>query len=383
MEIFNQENFLLHTSVEDRRWVEIHIDNVQEKFNLPLITKAEFSQLYEVTSSVHSLLKGKSVISQIRNAQVIREEVGNFEDLREMLEENPTDLYISYKRLMYPPPGYRELNARGILPDWPGPGYLLRMDCFPTNRSDAVASNHKLPTIFILDSDLPNPLNCTDKLRRIGAMFCKNCPSLNGGISACRHLGALILVLFAPYVIESTNLPVAIVNIKNKRNFLDPPEIMDQTISSLSMSMSKDRHSVNKRLNNLIYEPERNVPTDSEEDNDDDVEPAEPGSVDEIIFPDCASVSQEFVAVPQSSGAASLRSLPPSQRTSQASQRSSAASNRSQTSSATASQASAGYGHQSANVERYLTRVCRSNPAWTIPQPTNAGIITSLHKRKK
>ena len=100
MEIFNQENFLLHTSVEDRRWIDIHIDNVQEKFNLPIITKAEFSQLYEVTSSVHSLLKGKSVISQIWNAEVNREEVGNFEDLRELLEENPTTLYISYKRLI-------------------------------------------------------------------------------------------------------------------------------------------------------------------------------------------------------------------------------------------------------------------------------------------
>ena len=207
--------------MEDRRLIDIHIDNVQEKFNLPIITKAEFSQLYEITSSVHSLLKGKSVISHIRSAEVNREEVGNFQDLQELLEENPTALYISYKRLMYPPPGYRELNARGILPDWPGPGYLLRMDCFPTNRSDAVASNHKLPTIFILDSDLPNPLNCTDKLRRIGAMFCKNCPSLNGGISACRHLGALILVLFV--LVKSTNLPVAIINIKNKRNFLDPP----------------------------------------------------------------------------------------------------------------------------------------------------------------
>ena len=73
--------------MEDRRWIDIHIDNVQEKFNLPIITKAEFSQLYEVTSSVHSLLKGKSVISQIRNAEVNREEVGNFEDLRELLED--------------------------------------------------------------------------------------------------------------------------------------------------------------------------------------------------------------------------------------------------------------------------------------------------------
>ena len=49
---------------------------------------------------MHSLQKGKSVISQIWNAEVNREEVGNFEDLRELLEENPTALYISYKRLI-------------------------------------------------------------------------------------------------------------------------------------------------------------------------------------------------------------------------------------------------------------------------------------------
>ena len=58
------------------------------------------------------------------------------------------------------------------------------------------------------------------------------------------------------------------------------------------------------RINNPIYDAERNVQTHSEEDNDEDVDPAEPGSVDEIIFPDCASGSQQSVAVPQSSGAA-------------------------------------------------------------------------------
>ena len=92
------------------------------------------------------------------------------------------------------------------------------------------------------------------------------------------------------------------------------------------------------------------------------------------------------------------RSRSPMQRTSQASHRLSKASNQSlplsQTSiqasqrsvpglqsSAPASQASAGYGHQSANVERYLARLCRSNPAWKIPQPRNTGIITTLQKR--
>ena len=90
--------------MEDRRWIDILIDDVQERFNLPLITKAEFSQLYEVTSSVHSLVKGESVISQIRSAEVYREEVGNFQELQELLEENPNGLYLSYKQLRYPPP---------------------------------------------------------------------------------------------------------------------------------------------------------------------------------------------------------------------------------------------------------------------------------------
>ena len=237
-----------------------------------------------------------------------------------------------------------------------------------------MARNHKLPTIFILDSDLPNPLNCSDKLRRIGAMFCKNCPSLNGGISACRHLGALILVLFAPYVVESTNLPVSIVNIKNKYNFLDPPEIMDQTISSVPMSMSKDRHSVNKRINNLIYDPERNVTTDSEEDNT--VEPAEAGSVDEIIFPDCASASQE--SVPHSSGAeneeypeSQSSQITQSSTTSRFAHRMPEGENveyaESQSSRISQSSTTSHFGQGLSNVERYINRICRRNPSRMIP----------------
>ena len=103
-----------------------------------------------------------------------------------------------------------------------------------------------------------NPLHCSDVFKRVGAAFCYDCPSMNGLISACRHLGFLYEALFAPYVfVESTNKPVRLVNIKNKFPFLHPEETLHLTKKTVDLPGKVKRISEEKRPNDLFLHTEK------------------------------------------------------------------------------------------------------------------------------
>ena len=213
----NRENFLQHVDVEARPWRNISIDDFHDEENVPQLTTVTFGQIFEVTSSIHALVKGLKVSSHMRNAEVDGYLVAGFTEFKELLADIPQETRIQSKRLSFPPAGYRALESAGILPQWSGPGTLYRTVCLPSNASDADRRNSKLPTVFILDSPESNPLNCSDVFKPVGAMHCSNCPSKNGGISSCCHLGFLFLLLSAPFMLRSVKKPVRLVNIKNKR----------------------------------------------------------------------------------------------------------------------------------------------------------------------
>ena len=70
-----------------------------------------------------------------------------------------------------------------------GKGVLIKSICAPSNKSDKVKKNWKEPCIFLLDNEDKNPFGCTDLYKRVGALFCYGCPSMNGMIGCCSHLG--------------------------------------------------------------------------------------------------------------------------------------------------------------------------------------------------
>ena len=73
---------------------------------------------------------------------------------------------------------------------------------------DKAKFNQKFPVVFLLDSELVNPLNCSDKMKRYAAFRCYNCPSVNGNIGCCCHIAFLILFLSAVFIFcESVNKP--------------------------------------------------------------------------------------------------------------------------------------------------------------------------------
>ena len=195
IENFNKENFLLHVNVEGAGWHDIDIDKFHKKFpHFPVLNQDCFHQIYELTSSVHALRKGFQSYSQLKKEEVNELDLENFSEYAELIHYTLCDLKVKYKRLSSPPSDYLELEAAGCLPKWPGSGYLFRIVCFPSNKSNNVKRNLKCPTVFVLDDENINPLNCTDKFKRVAAQFCLNCPSLNGCLSSCCHLALLILV---------------------------------------------------------------------------------------------------------------------------------------------------------------------------------------------
>lgn len=167
------------------------------------------------------------------------DDVQNFEELKTLLADPPQEMKVKYRVLRQPPPEYTELENAGTLPAWPGSRTLFRISCLPSNKSDIDRRNWKIPTVFILNNSTSNPLNCSDVFKTVAAMHCFNCPSVNGGISVCCHLGFLFLLLSAPFVLmESVKRPVKPVNLKNARSFLHPDEVL-QNIRTIELPMSQ------------------------------------------------------------------------------------------------------------------------------------------------
>ena len=233
---------------------------------------------------MHSLFKGNSVGSHIRKIEVDRMMVPDFDEYIELLKLPPQDITIKYMRIDQPPPEYTEKENAGILPPWPGPGILYRIVCYPSNRSDISRGNWKMPTIFILNDDTSNPLNCSDVFKSVGAIRCFNCPSVNGSLGGCCHIGFMFMLLSAPYILQSTNRPVQLVNMKNKFSFLDPEGVTTSVLSHTNISTSVVRRSRDKRINSVIYHPEDNLECDeSFVQSDEDVSTPAPAQSEDVV----------------------------------------------------------------------------------------------------
>ena len=249
---FNRENFLLHISYEDSNWRKVGIDDFHSQFKFPQLSKDSFDEIFEITTSVHALRKGQQVFSHMRKSEMDSYEIETFEEYTTLLKEPIEGMNVYYKKLNRPNKEYLELEAQGILPPWPGSGMLYRLNCLPSNKSDKVKKNWKLPTVFVLDNDSLNPLGFSNTFKSVGAIHCVNCPAASGGISGCCHIGFLFLVLSAPFALEYCSKPVKWVSIKNKEVFMHPTEAVlnQKTVWNLS---SMKRISVEKRPNDAFY----------------------------------------------------------------------------------------------------------------------------------
>ena len=198
-------------------WTNIRTkEEIINTYNFPQLKPEKFKQLYEVTS-IHGAKKAQSVHSHLRRTEIImNEDPEDYEEYLELLGMPLENAKVQVLRLDEPTPKYQELQDDGIFKEWPGPGYVFRTTCAPAHRSDTDRTAYKTPTVFLLDSDIPNLLHCSDVYKKIASMYCYHCPSLNGSISSCCHLAFLIIYLSADYLLQkSVNRGVRMVNIKN------------------------------------------------------------------------------------------------------------------------------------------------------------------------
>lgn len=264
----NTENFLQHIDLDGLgQWYDVDVEELHDQFNFPRLNPENFSQIFEVTSSVHALTKGKTVGSHLRKNEVDdMRDLQDFSEYKELLKLPPESLKIKYMSLNDAPADYIEKMNSGILPPWPGPGTLYRLNCAPSNRTDITRGNWKQPTIYILDDNNVNPLNCSDVFKTVGAVHCFQCPSVMGSLGGCSHIGFMLIHLSAPFVYESTNKPVRLVNIRNKHTFLHPEGVTDPIVDNVPISTSKVRHSLDTRQKSTIYYPGDNLVPDNGSD---------------------------------------------------------------------------------------------------------------------
>ena len=200
--------------------------------------------------------KGQGTGSNIRRREVFSfQNTDQMQELKQLLGLPPENIRVRFHRMYQPPPGYEEKVDAGILPAWLGTGTLLQLVCYPSNRSNNVRANWKWPSLYILDSNAINPLNCSDVFKTIGAIYCVNCPSVNGSLGGCCHIGFMFLFLSAHWALESTNRVVRLVNMKNPE-YLHPHEVMSGTITNKGFTTYAARNSNNKRTNSSLLFPE-------------------------------------------------------------------------------------------------------------------------------
>ena len=287
-------------------------EDVKNLFNFPQLKPEKFQQIWELTS-IHGTKKAQAVHSHLRRTEVIlNEDPEDHAEYVELLNMPLENAKVEVLRLDEPTDKFKELQMEGIFKEWPGPGYVFRTTCAPAHRSDTNRSAFKTPTIFLLDSESPNLLNCTDVYKRIGAMYCVNCPSLNGTISSCCHLAFLLIWLSADYVLEkSENRGIRMVNIKNPFSFLHPDEIMNHS-HSIPIPAVVQRTSIEKRPNCPLYRRSRFMYLTETVESDDDSEPQrnndyecvdqnlaiESAPTDSDAFEDRAGLTSEYPALP-------------------------------------------------------------------------------------
>ena len=174
---FNSENWLIHVNVTKLPgWKQVDsYKTLRSKYLFPQLNEENFSQIYELTSSIHALKKGLKVAGNMRRQEVDKmepDEIKTFEEYKDLLKRMNQDMKVYALELETAPKGYSEKENEGLLPPWPGKGVAFQIKCPPSNKSDTQPSNNRNPVIFLLENEEHNPLNCSDVFKRVGNMYC-------------------------------------------------------------------------------------------------------------------------------------------------------------------------------------------------------------------
>ena len=155
------------------------------------------------------------------------------------LENFPDHLKIMYKYISSPPNDWDE-NIFGRFQ----PLTLIRAKIPPSNRC-STSSNHHHPVIGF-GTTPQDQLGLRDPYRVIYYWRCMNCSSLNGALSFCRHLAALLVSVSFPYFYRSASRGVSLLNSVIERS-LQVLDVLPRVRASVPIPQNVMRRSNNTR----------------------------------------------------------------------------------------------------------------------------------------
>ena len=291
------ENPLLHeiwpmslTSSARSRWTEITFGDLDGCNNLgfPQLSRERLNPVvFEVSSGPHSVIKGNSVLSYMRQLQIKGQDLSRDEAIEQM-EIFPFAWKIQYCDIKTP----RDFIPTTETPFW-NPGWwdteqfgrwhdvrLVRCKIPPSYKSAAPSNYHWTMIGFSFEST--SRLGVSPPYNRILFWRCFKCPALNGFISMDRHLGALLEGLSFRWYYHSTSRTPNILNtvaVRNRQSIVVLPPVM----SSVDIPENVPRRSRNTRLTrsgqvNPLYDT-FNPPGDDNQDTDQAVPNQEEGDL--------------------------------------------------------------------------------------------------------
>ena len=292
-----------------------------------------------------------------------------------------------------------------------GKGTLFQVTCMPSNKSDKVKKNQKIPVIYLLDDPNVNPLHCTDVFKGVAAFFCYNCPSMNGIIGTCQHLAFLFEALSAPYTLsKNVNKPVRLVNMKNKYHFQHPDEALQHVRKTVDYPFNVPRTSHDRRKKDIFWHAgqvfnevdlcqfDSILETNDEDDMSDEssshsgssilqMQPANDSqSMSEVnLVRQTHDIAHTASQLQTANGTQSMSEVNPVRQTRDIAHTSSQSQTTSEAYHTTQSSQECpfgGFGLSTCNIQKFIDKRTKRKPGWKIPEATdNSGrkLLTCSH----
>ena len=166
----------------------------------------------DLVSGPHALLKALSLLTYMGQLTIIKENLNLSRlETQQYLEQPPNDWKVQYCRIEAP----NNFVPTASCPRWIPPWYdenlfgqwremtLVRCRIPPSHKSAASVSNFHYAVIGF-GTEANDHLRLLPPYNKIFCWKCFRCPAMNGSLSMCRHLAALLLPISFPQEYRST-----------------------------------------------------------------------------------------------------------------------------------------------------------------------------------
>ena len=194
----------------------------QNLINFPRLETHQINPIAtDAASGPHALQKGFSLLTYMGQLTIKEQRLNlSKQETEQYLQNFPNDWRVQYCYIRTPStfvpsaeaprwcPSYWDVELFG---DWPGDICFVRAKIPPSHSSATQQSNWHYAVIGFVEEG-SSRLGLLSPYDRIVMWRCWRCPALNGSMSMCRHLGALLCGVSYPQAYRSTFRSVNLLN---------------------------------------------------------------------------------------------------------------------------------------------------------------------------